>query len=151
MTRLLLLVGVMFIPPPTTADSLSIETGVFTKHIDHQHWMNEDNEIVTIEYKFNRHGINYSKFTNTYGNGSVSIGGSYTIYGGEYADIDILYGTIKGYTEEEIGTFCKSGWCVYVAPRISTEFEMYEYICPKVSIQIFGTAIVGTAGISYKF
>ena len=79
------------------ADTLSLELGVSTNHLDYESWMNEDNDLIAIEYKQGNHGINASSFVNTYGNQTFTVGGSYSLVDYKCIELGVLYGLVKGY------------------------------------------------------
>ena len=145
------LIAMLLVIPRAMADIVSIERSVFTRHADYQDWMNEDNNLVAIEYVRGDFGINISKFNNTYGNKSKTIGASYNVFSWKHLDIDLLAGAVKGYTKEQIRTVCSGEWCAYVAPRVTIKQKITDSFGVKSSAQLFGRALSVTVGVTYEF
>lgn len=134
------------------AAELSIEYGVYTKHvINYDPLMNEDNDLFTIELKGETHGINISTFNNTYGNDSIAVSGSYKYFSSTYFDASVLYGVVKGYTQEQLKSVCVEDYCLYASPKFTAKFELSDKVTANTSVQLFGTAVVVTIGTSYEF
>jgi hypothetical protein len=113
--------------------------------------MNESNQFNAIEIRGENHGANASMFNNTYGNDSFTIGGFYNVYDSKYLEIDGMYGIVNGYTQEQLSSVCTGVNCIYVAPRITLKKSISEKVSAKVSAQLFGTAVIVSAGLRYSF
>ena len=132
------------------ADTLSLELGVSTNHLDYESWMNENNDLVAIEYKQGKHGVNASSFVNTYGNQTFTVGGSYSLVNYKYIELGLLYGLVKGYESGQLDTVFTGDLGLYVAPRVTLKYDITERVNAKVSVQLFGSAVVTSAGFEFK-
>lgn len=131
-------------------ESVSIETSVYTNHLDYGNY-NENNNLVGIEYQNNDWYLNVTKFKNSYYNDSKTIGSGYRFYNNDIIDLDILFGVVNGYTQEQIKSICFGENCAYVAPRITINIPITNNLKFKTSTQLFGTAVIVTTGIKYTF
>jgi len=132
----------LFITQPILADSLSLELGLYTRHIHYQEGSNEDNKLIGIEYKHKRLYFNASRFTNTYSDTAWTIGSGYNIIDYAPARFDVLGGVAYGYD--------KMKFLPYVAPRI-TLYHKIDKVTFKISAQQFWDATEITSGIEIKF
>jgi hypothetical protein len=150
--KTLLLATALLLTPLANADTLFFDVGVNTTHINEKANQNEDNDFVSIEYRFdNDHGINASSFTNSYGGESYTIGGSYSLVEFKYIELGLLYGVVKGYEKDQLDTNFSSDYGVYVAPRLTIKYDISESWIVKASSQLFGNAVETTAGVGYSF
>jgi len=147
----LIVASVILLSSIAHADTLSIEAGVLTNHLDHESWMNEDNDLIAIEYRQGKHGVNASSFVNTYGNQTFTVGGYYSLLNYKYIELGVLYGLVKGYESDQLDTVFTSDLGVYVAPRVTAKYDITDNVDVKVSVQLFGSAVITTAGIGYSF
>lgn len=149
-TKLLLILATI-LPSLAMADSFSVNYGVNTTHINHEEWMNEDNGLIAIEWMGDKHGVNASSFVNTYGNDTLTLGGSYSLFEYNFINLDLMYGIVKGYEEREIPTVIDKDYGFYFAPRFSASVDLYKELAVKASVQLFGEAVVTTVGLEINF
>jgi len=149
--KTLLLATALLLTPLANADQLSIDLGVNTTHIESKANQNEDNKLIAVEYRTGNHGLNASSFKNTYSNQTYTVGGSYSLVEFEYVELSLLYGVVKGYEKGQLDTVIADDVGVYVAPRITVKYQATDKITLKVSTQLFGNAVVTTAGVGYSF
>jgi hypothetical protein len=142
--RVLLMVGVLSLlaMPVMAEQSISIERSVFTKHINHEDWMNEDNKLTGIEYKNNDWYLNASMFTNTFGDPTWTAGIGYNLITYKYMRVDVLGGVAHGYSIKPLP---------YAAPRVTLLYGLTPSLSVKTSVQVFYEALTGTVGLEYKF
>ena len=149
--KYLLILILTLISTASAAYSLSVEYGLSVDHLDYEGWMNEDNDFIAVEYVKGKHGVNSSSFVNTFGRQTFTLGGSYSLYSNSFFDFGVLYGVVKGYNKGEIDTVIDKDFGVYFAPRVTVKYKIYKNISAKVSSQLFGSAVVTSAGLEIKF
>ncbi len=158
---ILLLIIVICIQPTKAKDSGSLEVtkGITTNHVDSFEGYNEDNGMTVIEYDLpdSDWGVLVTKFNNSYYTDTIAIAGVYSVYEYKQFEVNVISGLMKGYTAEDIGNeLCPlkgkaSDICWFLAPRVLLSVYENKDYAVKASVLLFGTAIVTTVGLEYKF
>lgn len=147
----LTVVSLILLSLNANAEQLSLDVGVYTKHINSGQNRNEDNKLIAIEYMNGNHGVHASSFTNTYNNQSYTVGGSYVPFRYKYAEFGVLYGVVSGYKKGQLPVIISSDIGLYIAPRLTLKYDITESLTIKSSAQLFGNAIVTSVGIQFKY
>lgn len=147
----LLTIALLSLSVSAQAAEISVEHGIFTKHFRYDPRMNEQNRFNAIELRLDGYGFNASAFNNTYGNDTKTAGAYYTVFERKYIEVDLMYGVVNGYTQEQLGSLCSNDNCLYVAPRVTLKHGITDKTSVKLSAQMFGNAIMTTVGLRYSF
>lgn len=153
--KVILITLLLVISTGAQAGAFSLEHSTYTKHLDYEEWMDEDNQVILIEYSDQYADetwiVNVSTFNNTYSERSYTVGVGFRILDTTYVDVDLLGGVVKGYTEDQSYMPCSSDYCLYIAPRITAEYRFESNFYVKTSLQFYGKAIINTIGGGYYF
>ena len=147
----LTVVSLILLSLNANAEQLSLDVGIYTKHINSGQNRNEDNKLIAIEYMNGNHGVHASSFTNTYNNQSYTVGGSYVPFRYKYAEFGVLYGVVSGYKKGQLPVIIFSDIGLYIAPRLTLKYDITESLTIKSSAQLFGNAIVTSVGVQFKW
>ena len=147
----LTVVSLILLSLNANAEQLSLDVGVYTKHINSGQNRNEDNKLIAIEYMSGNHGVHASSFTNTFNNQSYAIGGSYVPLRYKYAEFGVLYGVVSGYKKGQLPVVISSNVGLYIAPRLTLKYDITKSLTIKSSAQLFGNAIVASVGVQLKY
>ena len=135
------------------SESLTVEFGVYTKHltdIDYSD-LNEDNNLIAIEYNIEKWYMNASIFKNTFNDNSMSIGSGYNIWSKYNFNLDVLWGIVGGYKEGDLKSLCFSTTCLYITPRVTYSYHLTDNLIIKPSVKLFGSAFNAAIGLECDF
>ena len=131
--------------------SVSVEYGVFTTHLDDNYDYNNDNKMVAIEYNINNWYFNVSTFDNSFYKRSYTVGSGYKFYSIYNFNFDVLWGISTGYhaTPARLPIFGKIA--LYVAPRVTYDLDLTDNVAVTPSVKMLGSAVEIGVGAKYKF
>lgn len=136
-----------------TDATIGVEASIYTKHMPYESWMNENNNLIGLEYteKDSRLSYNFSTYRNTYKEQSYTFGTSYTFYQKDYFAFDLMAGVVTGYDSEKFGTRCLfDDICTYLVPKITLFYPNKTSVTPKTSFQLFGKVFLWTIGFDFQ-
>lgn len=134
-------------------ESITVEFGVFTHHLTDvdSDSINEDNNLIALEYNIDKWYLNVATFDNTFHDKSMSIGSGYNIWSKYNFNLDVLWGIVGGYKEGDLKSLCFKTTCAYISPRITYTHHLYKCLSVKPSLKGFGSALTAAIGLECKF